>query len=648
MRLSRLILITGLFVVAAIGALSAAWYAAGIIERMSKAGIERQLMLQGLDWAEVQTDGLQVFMAGTAPDESARFKVLAAAAAVVDSTRVIDNMAVREAEAITPPRFSIEILRNDSGISLIGLIPASTDRAALAGRISAIAAEIGVTDLLEIADYPPAEGWERALDYSVTALAMLPRSKISVSADRIAITAISDGREQKRSWEAALSRELPAGLALSLSISAPRPVITPFTLRFLIDDNGARFDACSAHTPVGRKMILAAAAEAGLLGEADCTIGLGVPSPDWPQAVARAIRAVAELGGGSVTFSDADVTLVAPETTATELFDTVVGELEADLPDLYSLHAVLPEPVSIVGTGEAGPQGEPEFVATRSPEGQVQLRGRLTDERQRLATESFARARFGVGAVYNATLLDSNLPEGWPVRVLAALESLSFLDNGVVVVQPGVVSVRGKTGIAEANAEIARILSEKLGEAQNFQVDVAYFETASPEPDLPTPEECVAGVNAVLEETKITFAPGSDKIDSAAREVIDRIADILRDCPEAPIEIAGYTDSQGRETMNLALSQSRAQAVLNALLARRVLTSSIDAKGYGEADPIADNGTEEGREANRRIEFRLIAEVPVVAQDGDGPQDGGGENVDNPVQGDATPPPQNPDQEETE
>ena len=65
--------------------------------------------------------------------------------------------------------------------------------------------------------------------------------------------------------------------------------------------------------------------------------------------------------------------------------------------------------------------------------------------------------------------------------------------------------------------------------------------------------------------------------------------------------------------MNLTLSQTRAEAVVDGLLARRVLTSSIVAKGYGETTPIADNDTEEGREANRRIEFRMIDRAAVDA-----------------------------------
>jgi OmpA-OmpF porin, OOP family len=62
--------------------------------------------------------------------------------------------------------------------------------------------------------------------------------------------------------------------------------------------------------------------------------------------------------------------------------------------------------------------------------------------------------------------------------------------------------------------------------------------------------------------------------------------------------------------------------VLNAIMARRVLTSNLSAKGYGESRPIADNATEEGREANRRIEFRLILPEDLASPDDLPPEDG--------------------------
>jgi OmpA-OmpF porin, OOP family len=91
-----------------------------------------------------------------------------------------------------------------------------------------------------------------------------------------------------------------------------------------------------------------------------------------------------------------------------------------------------------------------------------------------------------------------------------------------------------------------------------------------------------------------------------SRATLDAIADILRECGELPLEIAGHTDSQGSAETNQRLSQERAEAVINALLERRVLVAGMVARGYGQDRPIADNATAAGREANRRIEISLI------------------------------------------
>jgi len=80
----------------------------------------------------------------------------------------------------------------------------------------------------------------------------------------------------------------------------------------------------------------------------------------------------------------------------------------------------------------------------------------------------------------------------------------------------------------------------------------------------------------------------------------------LFNCGDIILEIGGHTDSQGREQMNLNLSQARANAVLFELQRRRILTKNIVAKGYGESEPVASNETEQGREKNRRIEFRHL------------------------------------------
>ncbi|MEH6774148.1 MAG: OmpA family protein, partial [Cereibacter changlensis] len=345
---------------------------------------------------------------------------------------------------------------------------------------------------------------------------------------------------------------------------------------------------------------IAAGRAAGASGEdVTCTVGLGVPSPRWAEATEAAIKGLAELKAGSVTFSDADITLLgSPETPQAE-FDRVVGELEAALPKVFSLSATLPPKPS------AAPQGPAEFTASLSTQGQVQLRGRLTDEMLRAAVDSFARAQFGASKVYTATRLDPELPDGWPKRVLAGLESLAQLNSGALTVRADTVEVTGVTGSRQASGRISQVLADKLGQGQTYKVSVRYDEKLDPTAALPTPQECAARINAVVAKQKIIFTPGSAEIDASVRGTLDALAEVFRECPDLKMEIAGHTDSQGSEGGNQALSQARAEAVVLALQGRRVKIGGLTAVGYGEANPIADNGSEEGREANRRIDFVL-------------------------------------------
>ena len=607
MRLSRIAIPAAALLIAAAFCVITAFFSVRLVEDSSISGVEEALDVAELDWADVDVNGLQVFLIGEAPDEAARFQAVTVAGTVVDSARVIDQMLVAEAADIRPPAFSVEILRNDDGISVIGLIPASTDREDMLSRFEDIAGRDGeVADLLEVADFPAPDGWEPALSFALRSLSDLPRSKLSISAEAVSIKAMTESEADRRKLLSNLERRAPEGLDLALDLSAPRPVITPFTLRFLIDETGrAHFDACSADTEASREAILAAAQAAGATEDETCRLGLGVPSRRWSDAAVQAISAVSELGGGSVTFSNADVALLALEGTDQGLFDRVVGELETGLPEVFALKAVLPE------TPDAKDEGPREFTATLSPEGSVQLRGRVRSEIARQTADSLARALFTSASVYTAARVDETLPASWSPRVLAGLEALGGLSNGVVRVTPDLVSLSGNTGNPDAEDEISGLLADKLGEAGEFEISVTYQEKLDPTLGIPTPEECEAQIVEIIGDRKINFEPGSANLDASAKDVMDDIAELLKLCGDIPLEIQGHTDSQGRESMNEQLSQDRAQAVLDALRNRRVLTASYRVKGYGEMQPIADNGTEEGREANRRIAFHLIRPEPV-------------------------------------
>ena len=605
MRLSPKFLTIAAFALALVVSAVIAGGAATVIEQRSRSMVRIELEAAGYSWASVETDGLLVEILGTAPSEAARFRAVTLATSIVEATRVIDlTDVVKEAE-VSPPSFSLEILRNDDGISLIGLVPASIDREAFLARIAGIAAGTEVKDMLEVADYAEPKGWKEALDFGVVTLGTLPRSKISVAPGRVSVTAITQSAAEKARIDEDLARRRPASISLRADVSAPRPVITPFTLRFLVDAQGARFDACSADTDRAKARIVMAAKAAGATGEPSCTVGMGTPSVRWADAMEMVMKSLKELGAGSVTVSDGDIALVAADTVSQSDFDRVVGELESNLPEVFSLKAELLKKALGV------PAGGPEFSATLSSAGLVQLRGRLSDERLREAAETLAKARFGAANVYGATRVDETLPAGWALRSLSAIEALGQLAEGSAVVTRDVIKVSGVSGNTQASDVVSRILSNRLGEQARIALDIRYDKRLDPVLGLPTGAECTEMLNGALTKAKINFEPNASVIAADGADVLDELAGMMKDCADFRMEITGHTDSQGSEEFNLALSQDRAAAVSRALMERKVNVEHLTAKGYGEAQPIASNETEAGREANRRIEFVLLDAAPV-------------------------------------
>jgi len=104
----------------------------------------------------------------------------------------------------------------------------------------------------------------------------------------------------------------------------------------------------------------------------------------------------------------------------------------------------------------------------------------------------------------------------------------------------------------------------------------------------------------------VNFETSSDLLKAGSSTVLDEMAATLKLHPEMVVEVAGYTDSQGAASLNKALSQQRAVSVANYLASKGVASSSLQARGYGEASPIADNNTAAGRAKNRRVELHII------------------------------------------
>jgi OOP family OmpA-OmpF porin len=107
-----------------------------------------------------------------------------------------------------------------------------------------------------------------------------------------------------------------------------------------------------------------------------------------------------------------------------------------------------------------------------------------------------------------------------------------------------------------------------------------------------------------LELEGVNFEFDSAKLTSDSVAKLEYAVATLKRNADDKIEIAGHTDSQGNDEYNMGLSQRRAQAVADFLIAKGANASNLSVKGYGETHPVEDNGSKEGRAANRRVELR--------------------------------------------
>jgi len=104
----------------------------------------------------------------------------------------------------------------------------------------------------------------------------------------------------------------------------------------------------------------------------------------------------------------------------------------------------------------------------------------------------------------------------------------------------------------------------------------------------------------------ITFDTAQANIKPNFTPVLNDIASVMSKYPETKIEVQGHTDNVGSDANNLSLSQLRAQSVTSYLTGHGVDSSRIKSVGYGESMPSASNDTPAGREANRRVEIKII------------------------------------------
>jgi OmpA-OmpF porin, OOP family len=244
------------------------------------------------------------------------------------------------------------------------------------------------------------------------------------------------------------------------------------------------------------------------------------------------------------------------------------------------------------------------------------LGGMLTGELPRL--RSLLPAGFSIPGFSSASSQishseDEVRPKGtnwlWPVALLALLllglvwffNRNNSVDNAVS--KTAATATQAGSAIANGAASLGTFFKTSLPDGVDLNIPQNGIENKL----LLFIKDPSAQVNndTWFDFDRLLFDTNSATLEPSSQEQLQNIANILKAYPSVHIRIGGYTDNQGDVAANLKLSQDRADNVMHQIVALGVDPSRLDARGYGEDNPVANNATEAGRAQNRRISLRV-------------------------------------------
>lgn len=229
-------------------------------------------------------------------------------------------------------------------------------------------------------------------------------------------------------------------------------------------------------------------------------------------------------------------------------------------------------------------------------EGPVVVSGTMPDQAGKDALLARLREVYGAARVVDQVAVgEVAAPPGWGERVARLVgPALRQVEGGQLAVEGNAVALRGNVPSEAVRQEVANSVAGAL--------DASF--TVSDGLRIAPREQAM--LDAALANRIIEFESGSATLTANGTALLDQMCEALRKLGNKRVEVIGHTDNAGSRAGNLALSQARAEAVRDHVLACGMRPGAVLVSGEGPDRPVADNGTPEGRARNRRIEFRVV------------------------------------------
>ena len=420
---------------------------------------------------------------------------------------------------------------------------------------------------------------------------------VAVAGNRIEVSSSLNTQALKDEVIQALTDSKPADVELQLEITAPLQIIRPYTFHMIFSPDGHEVKSCHSETVDGLSELGKVLDSHAIEHEAVCKLAKGQPVDDWPELITNLINALAAMGNNELMVSDRSVSIVFSPDTPKGQLDDIEGVVKDIIPHDFIMRVV---------TADNAQEVEKDLLVIKEPDGLVSVYGNVPDQlTQNLILELLDSYLLPEQVSDFLTVSDESKPLDLDALV-SGLQAFEMLYAGTISVQDDLIAVEGTALTQDDRNRIKAIVTSVHGPG-NFSLRVTVDDEIRLA-GLPSLNECTARIDQVLAETRITFDSGSNEINEATAGTIKALAPVLQECLHFKWEIGGHTDSSGRASKNLQLSQDRANAILYAINLEGVISDNLVAVGYGEEFPIASNNTREGRAENRRIVIQHIAD----------------------------------------
>jgi OOP family OmpA-OmpF porin len=335
----------------------------------------------------------------------------------------------------------------------------------------------------------------------------------------------------------------------------------------------------------GRLLEAARASLGGVEVVDQMNLARGAPQ-HFDNAALLLVDQIAKLKDGKIAISDTKVSLSG---MARDL-----GGREAIAAALKNL----PEGFSVAANEIKAPPYI--FQAYKDPVAvTLTLTGYVPDNNVHTALAAAAGRKFFSEKVVDNLKASIGAPPGFAAAVMPALGALSRLSTGTLVVSDREVKLSGDALYDAAAVAIRAGLGKDFPQGWQLKADISVKPAAAPVDAT----VCQQLFTDLLGRGKIRFESARASIDPDSAGLLDQLIETALRCPTANIEIAGHTDADGEDAFNQALSEKRAQAVMDYLVKAGLPADQFTATGYGSTQPVAGNDTDEGKAQNRRIDF---------------------------------------------